>query len=39
MGEGLPCGVTKYTPQGKGEGSFEIGTWNLLGIFNLGFGN
>ena len=28
-GEGLPCGVMKYTPQGKGEGSFEIGAWNL----------
>ena len=31
-GEGLPCGVMKYTPQGKGEGSFEIGAWNLFGI-------
>ena len=29
-GEGLSCEGMKYTPQGKGEGSFEIGAWNWL---------
>jgi len=24
MGEGLPCGVIKHTPQGKGEGENVI---------------